>query len=105
MQDVLLLERNKLPCGTTWDSAAQVRQLRSSENLTRLIRDGAELYARPEAETGRGISCDAIPTQSSGRLGDLFNSFKQRVTRKARSTTGHCCAARAGTPCTKASKN
>ena len=53
VQDVLLLERNKLTCGTTWHSAAQVRQLRSGENLTRLIRYSAELYARLEADTGQ----------------------------------------------------
>ena len=40
VQNVLLPERSMLTCGTIWHSAAQVRQLRSSENLTRLIQDG-----------------------------------------------------------------
>ena len=53
VKGVVLLERDKLTSGTTWHSAAQVRQLRSSENLTRLIRYSAELYARLEAETGQ----------------------------------------------------
>jgi 4-methylaminobutanoate oxidase (formaldehyde-forming) len=51
--DALLLERGKLTCGTTWHSAAQVRQLRSTNNLTQLIRYSSELYARLEAETGQ----------------------------------------------------
>ncbi len=88
VQNVLLLERNKLTCSTTWHSAARVRQLRSRENVARLIQDGAELYSRLEAETGQGISCDAITTQSSGRLSDLFDSLKQRARRKARCIAG-----------------
>ncbi|MEM6422325.1 MAG: FAD-dependent oxidoreductase, partial [Pseudomonadota bacterium] len=34
--DAILLERNKLTSGTTWHSAAQVRALRHSRNLTRM---------------------------------------------------------------------
>lgn len=49
--DAVLLERERLTCGTTWHSAAQVRQLRSTNNLTQLIRYSAELYASLEAET------------------------------------------------------
>ncbi len=50
---VMLLERNKLTSGTTWHSAAQVRQLRSSQNLTRLVQDSVKLYSQLEAETGQ----------------------------------------------------
>ena len=103
VQNVLLLERNELTCGATWHSAAQVRQLRSSENLTRLIRDGAELYARLEAETGQGVSCDPIPTQSSGRLLDLFGFLKQRGKRESRYAAGQDCALRARSNCARAS--
>ncbi len=51
-REVVLLERHKLTCGTTWHSAAQVRQLRSTRNLTQLIQYSAELYAALEEETG-----------------------------------------------------
>lgn len=53
VQDAILLERNKLTSGTTWHSAAQVRALRSSRNLTELIRYSVSLYARLEEETGQ----------------------------------------------------
>ena len=53
IEDAVLLERQKLTCGTTWHSAAQVRQLRSSRNLTQLIKYSTELYAALEAETGQ----------------------------------------------------
>ena len=53
--DAVLLERNKLTSGTTWHSAAQVRALRSSHNLTRMIQYSVDLYARLEAETGQAV--------------------------------------------------
>lgn len=51
--DAILLERNKLTSGTTWHSAAQVRALRSTRNLTDLIRYSIELYSQLEEETGQ----------------------------------------------------
>lgn len=53
VSDAVLLERNKLTSGTTWHSAAQVRALRSSRNLTDLIRYSVSLYSDLEAETGQ----------------------------------------------------
>ncbi|MEL6278244.1 MAG: FAD-dependent oxidoreductase [Pseudomonadota bacterium] len=53
VSDAILLERNKLTSGTTWHSAAQVRALRSTRNLTELIRYSVSLYSQLEAETGQ----------------------------------------------------
>ena len=53
--DAVLLERNKLTSGTTWHSAAQVRALRHSQNLTRMIQYSVDLYARLERETGQNV--------------------------------------------------
>lgn len=53
VSDAILLERNKLTSGTTWHSAAQVRALRSTRNLTDLIRYSVSLYSELEAETGQ----------------------------------------------------
>ena len=50
--DVVLLEQGRLSGGTTWHAAGLVGQLRSYQNLTRLIRYSTELYAKLEAETG-----------------------------------------------------
>ncbi len=50
---VVLLERKKLTSGTTWHSAGQVRQLRSTRNFTDIIRYSTDLYSRLEAETGQ----------------------------------------------------
>lgn len=53
VSDAILLERNELTSGTTWHSAAQVRALRSSKNLTDLIRYSISLYSTLEQETGQ----------------------------------------------------
>ncbi|WP_425093383.1 GcvT family protein [Tropicimonas sp. S265A] len=55
VSDAILLERNKLTSGTTWHSAAQVRALRHSRNLTRMIQYSVDLYAQLEAETGQSV--------------------------------------------------
>ena len=53
--DAILLERNRLGSGTTWHSAAQVRMLRHSRNLTRMIRYSVDLYKQLESETGHSV--------------------------------------------------
>lgn len=53
VSDAVLLERNQLTSGSTWHSAAQVRALRSTQNLTDLIRYSVDLYTRLEKETGQ----------------------------------------------------
>src|SRR4030095_3364121 len=52
-RDVVLLERVQLTHGATWHAAGLVGQLRSSSNLTRLMRYSAELYGKLESETGQ----------------------------------------------------
>jgi len=51
--DAVLIERDQLTSGTTWHSAAQVRALRSSRNMTELIRYSIGLYSTLEQETGQ----------------------------------------------------
>lgn len=53
--DAVLIERNKLTSGTTWHSAAQVRALRNSQNLTRMIQYSVELYSELEKETSQNV--------------------------------------------------
>ena len=55
VSDAILLERNKLTSGTTWHSAAQVRALRHSHNLTRMIQYSVDLYSQLEQQTGQSV--------------------------------------------------
>ncbi len=52
-QDVVLLERKQLTCGTTWHAAGLIGQLRGSQNMTKLAKYTAELYTGLEQETGQ----------------------------------------------------
>jgi glycine cleavage system aminomethyltransferase T/glycine/D-amino acid oxidase-like deaminating enzyme len=55
VSDAILVERNKLTSGTTWHSAAQVRALRHSRNLTKMIQYSVDLYSQLEQETGQSV--------------------------------------------------
>ncbi|MCK6451510.1 MAG: FAD-binding oxidoreductase [Alphaproteobacteria bacterium] len=52
-RDVLLLEKSRLTHGATWHAAGLIGQLRTQQNLTRMMQTSAQLYARLEAETGQ----------------------------------------------------
>ena len=73
--DVLLLERRRLTCGTTWHAAGLLGQLRATHNLTRLAQYTTELYAGLERETGQATGfrqCGSIAVAASeARLEEL----------------------------------
>lgn len=51
--DVVLLERAQLTSGSTFHAAGLVGQLRSSRNITQLLKYSVELYENLEEETGQ----------------------------------------------------
>src|SRR5262245_57514435 len=51
--EVVVLERKKLTSGSTFHAAGLVGQLRSSANITQLLKYSVELYNTLEAETGQ----------------------------------------------------
>src|SRR5215467_16308543 len=51
-KDVVLIERNTLTSGSTWHAAGLVGQLRTSANITQLLKYSVELYDKLEKETG-----------------------------------------------------
>jgi 4-methylaminobutanoate oxidase (formaldehyde-forming) len=51
-KDVVLVERGKLTSGSTWHAAGLVGQLRTSANITQLLKYSVELYDKLEKETG-----------------------------------------------------
>ncbi|MFN0316911.1 MAG: FAD-dependent oxidoreductase [Burkholderiales bacterium] len=51
-KEIVLLERAKLTSGSTWHAAGLVGQLRTSANVTQLLKYSVELYDRLEKETG-----------------------------------------------------
>ena len=57
--DVVVLERDRLACGTTWHAAGLVARLRATHALTNLAQYSNELYAALEAETGQATGYKA----------------------------------------------
>ena len=45
-KDVLLLERGQLTCGSTFHAAGLVGQLRSSANITQVLKNSVDLYRK-----------------------------------------------------------
>jgi 4-methylaminobutanoate oxidase (formaldehyde-forming) len=82
-QDIVLLERNKLTSGSTWHAAGLVGQLRSSANITQLLKYSVELYDRLEAETGQ-----ATGWKRNGGLRLACNAERMTEIRR-QATTAH----------------
>jgi 4-methylaminobutanoate oxidase (formaldehyde-forming) len=78
VSDAVLLERNKLTSGTTWHSAAQVRALRSSRNLTGLIKYSIELYGALEGETGQATGWINTGSLSIAANADRLTHIKRQ---------------------------
>lgn len=82
-KDVVLLERHKLTSGSTWHAAGLVGQLRTSANITQLLKYSVELYERLEAEAGQ-----ATGWKRNGGLRLACNA--ERMTEiKRQATTAH----------------
>ncbi len=82
-KDIVLLERAKLTSGSTWHAAGLVGQLRTSANVTQLLKYSVELYDKLEKETGQ-----ATGWKRNGGLRLACN--KERLTEiKRQATTAH----------------
>jgi 4-methylaminobutanoate oxidase (formaldehyde-forming) len=78
-RDVVLLEQGALSGGTTWHAAGLVGQLRSSSNLTRLIRYSADLYSRLEAETGQATGWKRCGSLSVARTAERMIQLRRNA--------------------------
>jgi 4-methylaminobutanoate oxidase (formaldehyde-forming) len=78
-RDVVLLEQGSLSGGTTWHAAGLVGQLRSSSNLTRLIRYSVDLYSRLEAETGQSTGWKRCGSVSVARTAERMVQLKRNA--------------------------
>lgn len=78
--DVVLLERGKLTCGSTWHAAGLVGQLRSSASITRMLRYSVQLYSELETETGLATGWKASGCLRLGRTADRLIEFKRQAT-------------------------
>ncbi len=78
--DVVVLERLQLTHGSTWHAAGLVGQLRSSSNLTRLMRYGAQLYGSLEQETGQATGWRMVGSLRLAASQDRWTELKRAAT-------------------------
>ncbi len=77
VSDVVLLERRRLTCGTTWHAAGLVGQLRATRNLTELAKYTADLYHSLEAETGQATGFKQNGSVSVAKTPARFEELKR----------------------------
>jgi glycine cleavage system T protein len=75
--DVLLLERRRLTCGTTWHAAGLVGQLRATQNLTRLAQYTTQLYEGLERETGQATGFKRVGSIALAASEARFEELKR----------------------------
>ncbi len=78
--DVVVLERLQLTHGSTWHAAGLVGQLRSSSNLTRLMRYGAQLYGSLEQETGQSTGWRGVGSLRLAASPDRWIELRRAAT-------------------------
>ncbi|MFQ5773172.1 MAG: FAD-dependent oxidoreductase [Kiloniellaceae bacterium] len=77
-RDVVLLERKKLTCGTTWHAAGLVREVLGGYTLTRLARYSMTLFKSLEDETGQ-----ATGLKQNGSIGIATNEARWEEHRRS----------------------
>jgi 4-methylaminobutanoate oxidase (formaldehyde-forming) len=83
-EDVVVLERKQLTCGTTWHAAGLLGQMRNSSQMTRLAQYSNRLYAGLEAETG--LSTGA---KFNGSINIALNAERFEEQRRAAAIARH----------------
>ena len=83
-KDIVLLERAKLTSGSTWHAAGLVGQLRTSANITQLLKYSVELYDKLESRDGSGHGLE------KQREACAWPAIPKRMTEiKRQATTAH----------------
>jgi 4-methylaminobutanoate oxidase (formaldehyde-forming) len=77
VEDVLLLERKQLTCGTTWHAAGLVSMLWPTPFLTSLAKYSHELYASLEEETGQATGYRRIGSVSVARTPERLEELQR----------------------------
>jgi len=77
VEDVVLLERKQLTCGTTWHAAGLVSMLWPTPYLTNLAKYCHELYASLEKETGQATGYRRIGSLSVARTPERLEELRR----------------------------
>ena len=79
-KEVLLLERGQLTCGSTFHAAGLVGQLRSSANITKVLKNSVDLYQNIESETGQATGWKMNGGMRLACTNDRWTELKRQAT-------------------------
>ena len=79
-KDILLLERGQLTCGSTFHAAGLVGQLRSSANITQVLKNSVDLYRKIELETGQATGWKMNGGMRLACTKDRWTELKRQAT-------------------------
>ena len=76
-QDVLLLERRRFACGTTWHAAGLIGTVRASESHARLCEYSQRLLGEIEAESGQSTGFRQVGSLSIAHSADRWEELRR----------------------------
>ncbi|MBF0280577.1 MAG: GcvT family protein [SAR324 cluster bacterium] len=79
-KDVVILEKGDLTSGSTWHAAGLVGQLRSSRNVTQMLKYSVDLYGRLEAETGQHTGFEPVGGIRVASSEDRYKELQRAAT-------------------------
>lgn len=77
--DVVLVERERLTCGTTWHAAGLVARVRPTYTMTRLAQYTGDLYASLEHKTGQPTGFQQVGSLNIATTESRLTEFKRSV--------------------------
>src|SRR4051812_41539613 len=78
--DVVVIEKGELTSGSTWHAAGLVGQLRSSRNITRMLKHSVALYESLEAETEQSTGWKKVGSLRLACTQDRWLEVKKAAT-------------------------
>ncbi len=79
-KNVVLIEKDDLTCGSTWHAAGLVGQLRSSRNVTHMLKNSVELYDTLEKETNQPTGFSPVGGLRVASSENRLKELKRAVT-------------------------
>ena len=56
VKDIVLLERKKIACGTSWHAAGILSEMRASESMIQMAKDTTSMFENIEEDTGHSVN-------------------------------------------------
>ena len=79
IEDVVLIERQKISSGTSWHAAGILSAMRPSESMARMCKETTEIFSQLQNETGIDILYKNVGCVFVTSLHDRYEQFKKMI--------------------------